>query len=584
MHCVSSVRHQAQSLAALSFLVCASAAYGADTYAGGVLQIPALGIGSAIFSNVELTVNLPLVRAPSGSMAVGTEDAYDPANNQLTVPAVKVGNSTFYNAVATVDRLTSIGSVSGADTFDGTNLILRNVQVGAQSYHDVTLHVGLANVARLGGGMPSVAIDQYDAATGQLTIGAVQVGAKVYTNVILNVGLSDVASVAGYAERVLYSFQGGTDGNEPVGSLILDASGNLYGTTSGVGGSGVFGTVFELTPNGSGGYTESVLHSFTSYPNDGGNPLAGVVSDANGNLYGTTSSGGSASAGAVFELTRNGSGGYTESVLYSFPLATADAWYPRAGLVVDANGNLYGTSYYGGSGNPSSGTVFQLTPNGSGGYTESVLYSFCSQTNCADGGSPLASLILDANGNLYGTTNLGGGASATGTVFKLTKGNGGYTLSVLYSFTDGTDGGNPSAGLVLDASGNLYGTTSGGGSLNAGTVFKLTANGNGGYTESVLHSFGGENDGADPLAGVILDANGNLYGTAEIAGSADAGIVFELSPNGDGGYSENVLYNFLRDPDGNEPEASLIMDPSGNLFGTTSEGGSTNNGVVFEIH
>jgi uncharacterized repeat protein (TIGR03803 family) len=579
MHFMSSVRHYAQSLAAtLSFLVCASAAYGADTYSGGVLQIPTLGIGSATFSNVELTVNFPLIRAPSGSMAVGTEDAYVPASNQLIVPAVKVGSTTYYNAVVTVDLLTSIGSVSGADTFDGTNLILRNVQVGAQSYHDVTLHVGLANVARLGSGMPSVSIDQYDAANGQLTIGAVQVGAKVYTNVILNVGLGNVVSIAGFTERVLHSFQGGADGNDPVSNLVIDAEGNLYGTTSGVGGAG-FGTVFELTPNGSGGYTETVLHSFTSYPNDGGYPVAGLVSDASGNLYGTTSSGGSANLGAVFELARNGNNGYTESVLYSFTDGT-DGTYPVASLVVDDRGNLYGTTEFGGS--TPSGTVFKLTPSGGGHYTKSVLYNFRGST---DGGTPVSSVILDADGNLYGTTDLDGEASLNGTVFKLTPiGNGGYTESVLYSFMDGTDGGSPKAGLIIDASGNLYGTTTYGGSALSGTVFKLTRNGNGGYTESVLYNFGVGNDGFNSLAGLIMDASGSLYGTAEIGGSAGSGTVFKLTPNGHGGYTESVLYNFQRDPDGYEPQASLIMDASGNLYGTTSEGGSSNDGIVFEIH
>jgi uncharacterized repeat protein (TIGR03803 family) len=579
MHCISSVRHQARSAAAaLPLLLIATAACGADTYSGGVLQIPTLGIGSATFSTVELTISLPLVRAPNGSLAVGSEDTYDPANNQLVVPAVKVGSSTFYNAVVAVDKLTSIGSVSGADTFDGTNLILRNVQVGAQSYHDVTLHVGLANVASVGGGMPSVSADQFDAATGQLRIGAVLVGTKVYTNVVLHVGLSNVASVAGYAERVLYGFQGEADGNEPAANLIMDASGDLYGTTSGVGSSGFYGTVFKLTPNGSGGYTESVLHSFASSPNDGANPLAGLVMDSSGNLYGTTTSGGTADWGTVFKLTSNGNGSYTESVLYNFLGGTADGWYSRAGLLLDAHGNLYGTTQYGGS--AGSGAVFELAANGAGGYTESVLHSFLGGS---DGEGPQAGLISDGNGNLYGTTDLGGSAYA-GTVFKLTPtGNGGYTETVLYDFSDGADGGDLPGGLVMDANGILYGTTSGGGNLNGGTAFKLAANGDGGYTETVLHNFGGGVDGVSPDAGLILDASGDLYGTTGIAGSADGGTVFKLTPSGDG-YTESVLYSFLRSPDGNEPEASLIIDPSGNLYGTTTAGGSTNNGVVFEIH
>ena len=566
-------------------LLLCSAAHGADTYEGaGVVQIPTLGIGSATYSNVVLTVGLPLLRGPTGSAPVGTGDTYDPVHNELFVPQVSVGATTFYNVAVSVDHLTSIGSVSGADTFDGTNLLVRNVQVGKQTYHDVTVHVGLANVVKLNGGMPAAAIDQYDAATGQLTVAAIQFGTKVFTNVILDVALSDVVSVAGFTERVLYGFQGNADGSAPAAGLVMDAGGNLYGTTSDVGASGVYGTVFRLAPDGSGGYTETVLHRFAAGPGDGANPIAGLVLDAQGNLFGTTSSGGSADAGTVFELTPDGSGGYAERVLYTFTDG-ADGGLPSAGLALDGHGNLFGTTRFGGS--AGLGTVFELTPAGSGAYTQTVLHSFPS---VPDGEAPVSSLILDANGNLYGTTPLAGSAYA-GTVFELSPtGSGGYTERILYNFTGGSDGGAPGGGLVLDVNGNLYATASGGGKVNAGVVFRLAPNGTGGYAESVLYSFGtgAFEDGIHPGAALILDAGGTLYGTAAAGGTDSRGTVFKLTPNGSAGYAESVLYNFPGSPDGNEPESALLMDPAGNLYGTTLTGGpayqGSSYGAVFQIH
>jgi uncharacterized repeat protein (TIGR03803 family) len=591
-------RYVRSAIAALALLTGALQAYGTDTYEGSdMLQIPTLGIGSATFSNVVLTVNLPQASGPSGTTTVWPMDTYTPATNLLTVPALRIGSTTYYNATATVHQLISIGNVAGADTFDGTNLVLRNVQVnGGQSYHNVTLHVGLGNVAANHGGMPSVAVDQYDTATGQLTIAAVLVGAKVYTNVVLKVGLSDVTAVTGWTEQVLYSFQYGGMDQTPDAGLVMDASGNLFGTTI-MGQPDNRGAVYELTPSVSGGYTAGVLQSFTSTPG-GCNPFAGLILDARGNLYGTTRGCGSGNTniggGTVFELTPNGSGGYTESVLYSFcsqNLCT-DGSDPYAGLVMDAGGNLYGTTEQGGTGN--FGTVFKLTPTGSGGYTESVLYSFCSQISCTDGSSPVSGLILDASGNLYGTA--GGGSENRGVVFELSPGGGGaYSYSVLYDFCPQAgcaDGWGPqTGGLILDTIGNLYGTTNEGGSAGNGTVFELTANGSGGFTERVLYSFQAGVDGNTPMAGLIRDAGGNLYGTTEHGGSGSFGTVFKLTPNGSGGYTEKVVFSFPNVGNGEslggaEPLAGLIMDASGNLYGTTSAGGAQgyDYGVVFQIH
>ncbi len=367
-----------------------------------------------------------------------------------------------------------------------------------------------------------------------------------------------------YTESVLYGFSGFctqpgcANGTYPEAGLIEDASGNLYGTTSAGGSSNLWGTVFKLTPNGSS-YTESVLYNFCSQGGtsctDGANPVAGLIEDASGNLYGTTANGGAnyssscneGSCGTVFRLAPNSGGGFTQTVLYSFcaqgGTGCTDGANPLAGLVEDASGNLYGTTWQGGATIPdgdrttTGGTVFELAPNGNGGYSESVLYTFCSQSGCADGEWPTAGLIEDTSGNLYGTTSAGGatitvsGNTTTGgTVFKLTpKGDGSYSETVLYSFCSQsgcTDGLWPTSSLIEDASGNLYGTTTAGGGINDGTVFKLTPNGDGGYSESVLYSFcaqGGTTctDGDEPSSGLIQDASGNLYGTTFDGGVYD---------------------------------------------------------------
>jgi uncharacterized repeat protein (TIGR03803 family) len=252
------------------------------------------------------------------------------------------------------------------------------------------------------------------------------------------VGLTLAGSAGAQVKfKTLYKFKGGTDGKSPAAGLVFDQAGNLYGTTQGGGPDKSRGTVFQLTPQQSGGWTKHVLYSFCSQMNctDGAQPYAGMIFDRAGNLYGTTISGGAHHGGIVFQLTPNQNGGWTEGVLYSFCSRgnCADGLHPFAGLIFDQAGNLYGTTYYGGD--QQDGTVFQLTPNQNGGWTEHVLYSFCSQTNCTDGWYPLAGLIFDQAGNLYGTRGGVGELDASGTVFQLTPNqNGGWTEHVLYSF------------------------------------------------------------------------------------------------------------------------------------------------------
>ncbi len=271
----------------------------------------------------------------------------------------------------------------------------------------------------------------------------------------------------GWTEKVLYSFKdNGTDGYDPMASLILDAAGNLFGTTSSGGANQYYGTVFELTPSASGAWTETVLRSFTFNGMDGNGPLNPLIFDAAGNLYGTTGFGGNG-GGAVFELTHKAGKIWTEKTLYSFSGGT-DGSTPNA-LIFDASGNLYGTTYLGGL--YGGGTVFEMKPEAGGRWAVKVLYSFPNPGT--DGYKPYGGLALDA-GVLYGTTNLGG-AYGYGTAFELKPlTGGGWAYKVLHSFGSGQDGQSPYAGLVVDAAGNLYGTTAHGGANNVyGTVFEV---------------------------------------------------------------------------------------------------------------
>jgi uncharacterized repeat protein (TIGR03803 family) len=387
------------------------------------------------------------------------------------------------------------------------------------------------------------------------------------------------------SEKTLHAFGAGLDGAFPNASLVWDADGNLYGTTTN-GGSLNRGTVFELTPNGSGGWTEKILHNFGSGL-DGASPLnSTLIWDANGNLYGTTSAGGTHSdAGTVFEMTPNGTGGWTEKVLHNFGSGN-DGTQPESGLIWDKAGNLYGTTEYGGTGTSCAtfgcGTVYELTPNGDRGWTERVLHNLGVGL---DGQFPKAGLTFDAAGNLYGTT-WKGGVYSVGMVFEMTpNGSGGWTERALHNFgLTKNDGQYPKAGLIFDAAGNLYGTAGEGGSHDfSGTVFELTPDGSGGWTEKILHNFGSGLDGAGPESGLIFDGNGNLYGTTVGGGSVSLGAAFEMTPNGSGGWTEFLLHNFGVGTDGYSPQQGLVFDNAGNLYGSASEGGTYGQGTVYEI-
>ena len=396
-------------------------------------------------------------------------------------------------------------------------------------------------------------------------------------------------------ERVLYSFCSKpdcADGSDPAANLVSDGAGNLDGTTAAGGNVGGLcqsfgcGTAFELTASGK----VKILYNFSASP-DGEDPMGGLVRDSKGNLYGTTEYGGNAGGvcgtygcGTVFELVKTGVT-YMEKVLYAFTGGT-DGANPSSGLVRDTAGNLYGTTLRGGSSGCGSGagcgTVFKVTSAGN----EEVLYSF---TGNADGANPSASLILDAAGNLYGTTAYGGyfGGACTswgcGAVFKVSPTR---KEVVLYRFRGGADGQSPMAPLVRDGTGNLYGTTSTGGYVGniacsiqengCGVVFELTRKG----VLLTLYSFTGYPlDGQHPIAGLIRDKQGNLYGTTDWGGPSNDGTAFKLTPGG----VETVLHSFIGGRDGLNPHGSLVLDAKGNLYGTALYGGAFGDGVLFKV-
>jgi len=391
------------------------------------------------------------------------------------------------------------------------------------------------------------------------------IGIAAFLCLSITVGATD-------KQTILFSFNGKSTGNTPMGGLVADAAENLYGTTA-YGGANISqclwstkgcGVVFELSPNSSGGWTETVLYNFTG-GNDGAVPMGELIFDAKGNLYGTTARGGDAatSSGTVFELSPNSSGGWTETTLHIFTGAP-DGQSPFAGLVMDAEGNLYGTTYYGGVDDCDTlpcGTVFEVSPNADGTWTETVLHAFIG----TDGRWPSSSLAFDSAGNLYGTTTSGGGYDI-GEVFSLSPSSSGWSLNTVYWFPNTTGhGGSPQSGVISDFQGNVYGA--------AGPVYELTSTGTFPWEETVLYQFPtGTYSGARPT----LDRWGNLYGTANsITGPGEA---FKIS-SASTGRTFTVLHTIP-----GTTLAPLIRDAAGNLYGTTQNGGvRADSGTVFEL-
>ena len=411
-------------------------------------------------------------------------------------------------------------------------------------------------------------------------------------------------------ERVLYTFTGGNDGGYSYAGVTRDRFGNLFGTTNNGGTAGV-GVVFKVDTSGH----ETVLHTFTRGLEGNQPNTAGVILDPDCNLYGTTSFNAAGGDGAVYKVDQSGNA----SVVYAFPGNEGGQYPYNAGVIVGADGHLYGTTFYGGR--HGAGVLYELdgkgdetvrytfdffTDSGYGQPTGSVIRdsagsfygtTFIGQTDVGfgggvvykidaaghsevlhnftggnDGGDPYGGVILDSKGNAYGTASEGG-TSNDGVVFKIDP--SAYE-TVLYSFTGGADGGSPFGSLLRDSAGNLYGTTNGGGASDAGVVFKIEPSGH----ESVLYTFTGGADGGYPLGGLVRDEKGNFYGVTDGGGTAGAGVVFKVDPSG----HETVLYTFTGGNDGAYPGwVTLARDSAGNLYGTTSGGGTDNAGVVFKV-
>ncbi len=387
---------------------------------------------------------------------------------------------------------------------------------------------------------------------------------------ILMFALATSASAG--TEKVLHAFTGGDDGGQPfdIGKVTRDSSGNLFGTTS-EGGSCMYGTVFELATDG----TMSVLHSFCG--TEGTYPSSGVVLDPSGNIYGTTTYGDGYNCGTVFKLS-----GSALTTLHAFTCGT-DGGKPYTPVILDKAGNVYGTATEGGANGW--GVVFEVSSSGA----YSVLYSFCSVSGCTDGASPFTGLVMDGNGNLLGCTTEGG-TNDLGTVFKLSRYGGVWKETVLHSYAGGSmDGSDPYDGsltiLTLKAGNKrstvIFGVTGSGGTSGNGTAFEMTKVKTG-YTLRVLHSFSGSGgDGKYPY-GTLTYAKGKLTGTTFEGGNGGYGTVFQLAPKKKA-WTETVLYSFTDGSDGGYPSSGVATDSSGSFYGVTLQGGSSGFGVAYAV-
>ena len=412
----------------------------------------------------------------------------------------------------------------------------------------------------------------------------------------------------GATEEVVYNFQGGADGGDPYQSgLVMDKSGNLYGITS-KGGKGKVaqcfgegcGFVYQLTPTQGGGWTKTNLHSFSG-GTDGGDPVGNLAIDAKGDLYGVTEQGGTGfcnsilglGCGVVFRLSHNNKGQWSFSVIFDLGTGNFNGQTPNAGVVFDQAGNLYGTTEFGGDFFCGCGVVYELTPVKNAHWTATTLYTF---VGISQGGSdvsfPSSDVFIDANGNIFGTGSGGGDVNCNdgcGGVYELVRQNdGSYQEQVLNIFHGGKDGFVPVGSVVVDPQGNVYGTTEFGGgrfgchdgAYGCGTVFELQKSGTT-YQEQIIFRFNGAN-GYAPVADLYLDSNNTLYSTTVSGGAFGNGTAFSLA-NPKGKWKETILHSFGNGQDGSSSWASLLSDGQGGFYGTTRFGGTAGNGTVFHL-
>lgn len=392
-----------------------------------------------------------------------------------------------------------------------------------------------------------------------------------------------ICALAGDKETSLYNFNDGTGKTEngifPHG-LLLENAGNLYGAALS-GAAGNAGGVFELTPNGSGGWNYNLIFNCSGLCN---NPIGSLVMDSSGNLFGAAVG----VDGIVYELSPDGSGGWTASVVYTFAGGTNgyDGYAPTPGLVIDQAGNIYGANFDGGIDN--NGYVFELSPTAGGTYNLTHLHDFSG----SDGSQPATTVIMDTYGNLYGTTQGGGGSSqctnGCGVAYELTNSSGVWTESILHDF-NGPEGSSLQGTLLMDQAGNLYGTATAGGAHGFGVVFELQPSSKTWNFRDLYAFKSGASDGAAPYENLIIDAAGNLYGTTWSGGGGDCnvgsdagcGTAFKLTHIGSK-WSESVLHTFTGGGDGAFPEG-VIFAPAGGLYGVAPSGGGLFGGLVYEL-
>jgi uncharacterized repeat protein (TIGR03803 family) len=406
---------------------------------------------------------------------------------------------------------------------------------------------------------------------------------RIPSIVLLGVALLAVDAFAvGQTETILYNF--GTtpyDGSAPYAGLLFGPEGTLLGTTT-TGGHYSGGTVFQLTRDGAGSWVETNPYDFRY--GDMWAPYAGLTLSPSGNVYGAADDNAPLILGAIFDLMPASGGGWTEDTIFQFPDGGWAGAHPSTNLILDAAGNLYGTAQ---GGMYDGGVAFELSENG-GDLTYRVLYNFAGFRGGEGASVPASGLIFDSVGNLYGMSDYGGTYNG-GTVYELTpQPDGQWSQSILYSINNNGSPYQLVGGLTMDVAGNLYGTTAYGGASGRGVVFELVDSGTHGWSERTLYSFGGDQDGAEPTSSLVFDASGNLYGTTLGGGNDDGGTVFELQPIAGGKWTEKILHSFNRsgygfDHDGYNPYAGLIVDSAGNLYGTTIGGGRYGGGTVFEI-
>jgi len=380
------------------------------------------------------------------------------------------------------------------------------------------------------------------------------------------------------APQIIYMFAGGNDGEYVDSDLVIDGAGNLYGTSV-QGGQFGSGTVFQVTPTANGSSTHTVLYSFTGGA-DGGEPYKGVTLDSQGNLYGTAVTGGGGSCeggcGVAYKLTNSG-GVWTQTVIHAFT-GGDDGSGPGSGVTVGRHGAIYGMTPTGGANGQ--GVVYKLKPMADGTWKLEVLHAF---TGGDDGAGGSAGRLLLSKGTLYGVTTAGG-ANGKGVAFKITPTKGVWQFTTIYAFKGQPDAGFPYSTLTMDSKGRLYGTTYYDGAHNLGSVYQLTLRHDGTWKERVLYSFEGGMDGSSSSGNLVFDKTGIIYGTTSAGGAhCDCGVIFKLVHRLDGSWNESVRYRFKGPPDGAYAYNGMVGDSAGNFYGTTSHGGTTDDGVIYKF-